>query len=391
VNVIYFVDDEQSVLDGLRRMLRDLRKEWRMEFFTCARKALAAMQNVPPDVVVSDMRMPGMDGVELLAQVQKRYPSGIRMVLSGHAEFDAISRVMSSAHQVMSKPCEAEHLRAVLKNAGILCRQLVDPSLAKAIAGLGSLPSIPTVLQELIDTLQRSEVDQRVVAAMIERDPALSVRVLQVANSGFFASRTRIDSISQAVVMLGAEMLKNLVIQVKIVEAFPSTNSSFSLEQFSGRLALITKLARAIAPPHVRVDDVRNLAMTADVGQMVLAARLPDRYEAVLQECQLRQRSIVAIEEELLGANHASVGAYLMGLWGMDPAIVTQIGQHHTPLGSGENEPLLVAVHMAECLVDSDGNEERLHELLQPGLLDAFERRDDVPGWLEQVAAALVR
>jgi len=117
VKVIYFVDDEQGVLDGLRRTLRDLRHEWQMAFFNSGEQALEAMTKQTPDVIVSDMRMPGMDGVELLARVRAEYPSVYRMVLTGHAEFEAISQVAKSAHEVMNKPCDSDQLREVLQNA----------------------------------------------------------------------------------------------------------------------------------------------------------------------------------------------------------------------------------------------------------------------------------
>ncbi|MCK5945067.1 MAG: response regulator, partial [Planctomycetes bacterium] len=114
MKVVYFVDDERSILDGLRRSLRALRKNWQFEFHDGGQKALDRMQEVKPDVVVSDMRMPGMDGAEFLTRVRREYPDTIRLVLSGYAEFDAISRVMRSAHQVMSKPCEPDQIAKVL-------------------------------------------------------------------------------------------------------------------------------------------------------------------------------------------------------------------------------------------------------------------------------------
>lgn len=366
---VYFVDDEQSVLDGLRRMLRDLRSEWHMSFYTSAESALAAMCDAPPDVIVSDMRMPGMDGAKLLESVEARCPSTIRFVLSGHAEIEQLSRAMRSAHQILTKPCSAERLRAALASAGALSRTLNDRQLATAIGGLGALPSIPGVLCELTELLERPEVDQRVVSKAVAKDPALSVRILQVANSGFFGAKTRIENIDQAVVMIGGRMLRNLVIHVKIVESFPIASPSFSLEGFGQRVVAIASMARAIAPECVSSDDLRALAMNSEIGQLVLASRLGGRYEAVLGEAAGSCEPVADIERRVLGVTHAEVGAYLLALWGQPPENVDRVRLHHKPSACVGEKSLLGALHIAECLVDAHGSDAKFKAALDADLV----------------------
>jgi len=95
---VLFVDDEPRILEGLRRMLRSQRNEWEMAFAPGGGAALAIMEAAPFDVVVSDMRMPEMDGATLLTQVRNLYPQVVRIVLSGHAELSAALRVVPVAH-----------------------------------------------------------------------------------------------------------------------------------------------------------------------------------------------------------------------------------------------------------------------------------------------------
>lgn len=102
---VLFVDDEQEVLEGLRNLLRRNRHEWDMVFALGGYEALAELSRGTVDVVVTDMRMPGMDGAQLLAQVKTVSPSTARLVLSGHAEKEAILRALPVAHQFLSKPC----------------------------------------------------------------------------------------------------------------------------------------------------------------------------------------------------------------------------------------------------------------------------------------------
>jgi HD-like signal output (HDOD) protein len=363
LKVVYFVDDEPRVLEGLRRSLRPLRKEWAFELHSSAVAALERMKEVTPDVIVSDMRMPVMDGAAFLDQVCAEYPDTIRFILSGHAEFGSISKVMRNAHQVLRKPFETEDLIRVLKNADLLRERFKDAGVATAISGLGALPSIPAVLSELTDLLQRDEVDQRVVAETVARDPALVIRVLQVANSGFFSPRSRIESIDQAVVMLGLKMLNHLVVQVKIVEAFPSTSAVFSPERLGLRASRIADFATQIATPDTNTQQL-------------------------LEQASVDGAPVWKVERRTFGVDHAAVGAYLLGLWGQDPALVERVAQQLVPLSrDGEEQVLLLLLHVAAALVDSGGDRSRFERLVQLGVTEHPIVATQLDEWLELAAA----
>jgi len=109
INVI-FVDDEQHVLDGLKRSLRGMSGKWNMDFVSEGEEALTLMKTKPYDIIVSDMQMPGMSGEELLGKVEQQYPSTARVVLSGHVDQDTTYRMVGSNHLFLSKPCSAELL-----------------------------------------------------------------------------------------------------------------------------------------------------------------------------------------------------------------------------------------------------------------------------------------
>jgi response regulator RpfG family c-di-GMP phosphodiesterase len=110
---IVFVDDESSILQAMRRTLHSMRSEWEMEFFSSADSALAGLASLASlaksaaDVIVSDMRMREMDGWELLAEVKKRHPETVRLLLSGYADPSSIMRSVGTAHQYMAKPCDS--------------------------------------------------------------------------------------------------------------------------------------------------------------------------------------------------------------------------------------------------------------------------------------------
>jgi len=121
VKRILFVDDDESVLDALRNILRKRRNEWDMVFSIGAKAALTELAKAPFDVVVTDMRMPGMDGAALLTHVRDHYPGTARIVLSGHAERDAIVRALPVTHQFLNKPCDAVTLRSVVERTSTDC------------------------------------------------------------------------------------------------------------------------------------------------------------------------------------------------------------------------------------------------------------------------------
>ena len=114
---ILFIDDEPLVLQGLALLLRRERHAWKMVFVQSGEEAVAALEREHFDAVVSDMRMPGMDGAELLQMVTERYPSVIRLLLTGQADASMLLRAREVTHHFLSKPCSASELRETLPSA----------------------------------------------------------------------------------------------------------------------------------------------------------------------------------------------------------------------------------------------------------------------------------
>src|SRR5262245_4158883 len=161
---ILFVDDDQSILDGLRNLLWKYRREMKMAFALGGEDALGQLAKGPFDVIVSDMRMPGMDGATLLQKVKEEYPDVVRIVLSGHAEQEAIFRALPIAHQFLSKPCDADKLCNVIESACRLHTLLNDESVRKAVGKIEKLPSLETTYHELSQAMLRSDASAQTVA-----------------------------------------------------------------------------------------------------------------------------------------------------------------------------------------------------------------------------------
>ena len=191
---ILFVDDDELALRGLDRLLRTMRDEWEMEFTDSGEKALARMALVPFDIIVSDMRMPGMNGAELLNEVLKRHPKTLRLILSGYADRDLILKCIGSTHQYLAKPCDAKTLKMTVRRAAHLEESLKSEALRLLLNRCSVLPSVPALYSEIVETLQDPAADVEEVGAIIVRDVAMTAKILKLVNSAFFGLGNEISS-----------------------------------------------------------------------------------------------------------------------------------------------------------------------------------------------------
>jgi len=353
---VIFVDDESRVLDGIRRLLYPMRSEWEMSFAGSGEQALEMIQAAPVDVVISDIRMPGMDGTELLSLVRERHPEIVRIVLSGQSERDLTLKSALCAHQYLSKPCDAESLKNTISRAFALKSTLTDPSMQTIVSAAGNLPSIPSAFHELTSKLQDPDWSTKEIATIIARDPAMSAKILQLSNSAFFGARRRITNIPDAVVCLGLDTLKTLALSVGVFSAFsPSSSSSFSIEAF-GRHGLMTAiLARKIAQTEggspQEAEDAFIAGLLHDIGRLVMISVMPEKYDTAIVLSKNEGLPMVEAEQRVYGTTHCEVGTYILWLWGLPDNIVQATAYHHFP-GKlpGPATSTLLAVHIADAL-----------------------------------------
>jgi HD-like signal output (HDOD) protein len=330
VKRVLFVDDEPHLLDGLRGRFWRNRDEWEMEFASSGEAALETLDRSDCDVIVTDIRMPRMDGAQLLRLVQQRHPRVIRIALSGYTEMEAALRALPVAHQFLSKPCDGAVIENVLERACGLQSLLAGAAIRNTIGAVGELPSTPRIYTALTELLADPEVDPRAIARTIEQDPAVSARVLQIVNSAFFGLSHAIVGLPQAVLHLGVETIKNVVFTAELFRSFP-VRRGFSVDLLQQHSYLTAKIAAAIATGHTTAQDAFTAALLHDVGKLVLASKLPDRFAEALQLCAQEARPLYAVEQDLYGFTHAEAGAYLLGLWGLPYPIVEAVAHHHAP------------------------------------------------------------
>jgi HD-like signal output (HDOD) protein len=327
---VLFVDDEPHLLDGLRGRFWRNRDEWQMEFVSSGEAALETLGRGDCDVIVTDIRMPTMDGAELLRLVRQRHPRVIRIAPSGYTEMESALRALPVAHQFLSKPCDSAVIENVLERACSLQSLLADPAIRNAVGSVGELPSTPRIYSALTQMLADPDVDQRAVAGVIEQDPAVSARVLQIVNSAFFGLSQPIAGLTQAVLHLGIEAIKNLVFTAELFRSFPVRNG-FSVDLLQQHSYLTAKIAASIVNGHSKAQDAFTAALLHDVGKLVMASKLPGQFAEAMRLCLQSARPLHEVERQLHGFTHAEAGAYLLGLWGLPYPIVEAVAHHHAP------------------------------------------------------------
>lgn len=354
---ILFVDDEPNVLSGLRRMLRLMRDQWDMQFATSGPEALALAQNKPGfDVIVSDMRMPGMDGAKLLEEIRRVSPQTVRLVLSGQSDEELTMKAVGPAHQFLSKPCEADTLINVIQRACALREGRVAGGLAKLVAQLDKLPSMPGIYRRLVAELQSPEAGVDTIGSLIAQDPAMTSKILKLVNSSFFALKRTVTDPTQAAMILGISTIKSLVLSAHIFGQM----SAHVPEELHLPALHIHSLAAAVCARRLmelqqggkaRAEEAFVAGLLHDVGRLAIAANLADDYQEAVLLAQRENVALVAAERQVLGACHAEVGAYLLGLWGLPDAVVQAVGSHHEPAAADPDEfTVLVCVHVANVL-----------------------------------------
>jgi putative nucleotidyltransferase with HDIG domain len=292
------------------------------------------------------MRMPGMDGWQLLTEVKSRQPQAVRILLSGQSESASVMRAVGAAHQYLDKPCDSGAIQQAIARTQGTKRLLTDERLISLVGRVGLLPPAPHTFQQLLRCLQRLDYSLTEVAQIVEGDVAMTANILKLVNSPFFGCRQPITSIERAVNYLGTDTIGSLVLGSGAFNAESTSGVASPDHARAWRHGLqVAMAARAIAlhdnMPKPQVEEAFLAALLHDIGKLVLPepaapggpADTPDPADhGPLANVDL----------------HAEVGAYLLSLWAFPTSIVEAVAYHHHP-GAAHSDigPLAAMVDIA--------------------------------------------
>jgi HD-like signal output (HDOD) protein len=352
---ILFVDDEPRLLDGLERLLRPQREHWQMAFAGSGERALEMLRTEPFDVVVTDLRMPQMDGAHLLDAVRQRFPGVIRMVLYGYGEREAALHSAPHAQQFLAKPCDPAKLRGAIEQSCGCTGMVPDEAIRRIVGAVGELPSLPHTCRQLMLALQDPDAAPDEIGRIIERDIGITAKVLQLVNSALFGRSREVHTVRLAVNQLGVDTLRQLVMSVELFRTFDPGRRvpGFSLEDVATHSQLVARIAARLPAPKNMAGHGVMAALLHDSGKLILATRLPVEFAAALRRAEESGLPLHEVEIEIMGASHAEVGAYLLGLWGLPGPMVEAVQLHHRPQyvdNGGQGLDAVAVTHIANGL-----------------------------------------
>lgn len=332
---VLFVDDEPAVLDGLEDMLHKHRRRWDMTFACGGDAAISEMTDTSYDVVVSDVRMPSVGGVDVLKYAKENCPNAIRIALTGFSDEGSTIKLTELAQRYLTKPCSVEDLDdAITRDSGLI-EAFDNPRVQELAGSAGRLPADESIQSKLLACLNSSEGSVEEIAALVEDDLALTAKVLQLANSSFFRRQVSVVSARQAVTHLGIEVIRSLVLADQLFEKSNEVPKMdyFDIHAMHRHSQLCSLIAREIATS----PEMATVAMTAgllhDVGKLLVAIDKPELVASLVgaQEGPPYTWISVEREREILGCTHSEVGGYFLNLWGVPTPVVEAVTFHDTP------------------------------------------------------------
>lgn len=380
---------------NLQAMLTPLAGSWEVEYFGDAESALKQMAISSPEVVISDLRMPGMDGASFLKEVCDRHPGVARIALSSQNELSGALRAIPVAHQFLLKPCDLGSFRVAIERATSLSNVLGNKLLASIVGSVKDLPVLPRTYLALRDKLMDPEASARDVVKIVEQDVGISAKILQLVNSALFGVPRGIASVSTAVSYLGIGMMQNLVLSAEVFHIFEGVAAipGFSMEEVHAHSQLTARIAAKIPAPVDIHSAVTVAGMLHDVGKLLMAMKSPKHFARAVSGAREERRPLFEIEEELMGVSHAEVGAYLLALWGLPTPVVEAVAHHHRPKRVPQDRLDAVGiVHIANCLAHRhplrpEPGGEPPHQELQPEYLADLGILDKIDEWDAAVEA----
>jgi putative nucleotidyltransferase with HDIG domain len=348
---ILFVDTKPDTFGALQAAMRSEAGSWQVKYASGGEAALAALAQDRADVLVAEEQMAPMDGVTLLTRVRDQHPTTIRMILSGTTR-PGLATIVS--HRLLSKPCQVDELSVLIKRSSALHARTGEVEAFRKTMATTALPSRPGIYMELNQVLADPDWQPYQVSAALERDVAMSAKVLQLANSALFGLTSTVTSVRDAVMYLGVDTIRSLALTA---EAFgkvaPRGSAEFSLDDFQAHAMLVARITASILPAGRTQQEAVTAALLHDIGKLVLVSDDDRRWTQINHQARERNVPVHVVEQETDGVTHAHIGAHLLSLWGLPDPIVEAVAHHHDP---SEVDGLafdgVAAVHIANGLAN---------------------------------------
>lgn len=354
---LLIVDDEENILKALWRELFE--EDLEVETASSAEAALKLLEKERFEMVISDVRMPGMDGLRLLEAIQLRFPYMNRAILSGFvdqsAALDALAKGIATAF--IPKPWEKNALLTIIRKALEIQRTLSEWKLLDVVTHIENIPTLPRHYFEL-SRLLKKEASARQVAELIQKDAGMTMRVLQVANSAFYSWR-KVTSVERAVTMIGMDGIRNILLLTSILSKLNMNREDMGiLSEIMAQSQVVNKYVVEFHQKRAKTAIPESLACVAvlqDIGKILMLQYLPDQLKTIRSNGGAPSWSEFFNREQERGytqCTHQEIGAYFLKWWNLPDEMVEAVLFHHTPWRASEDRrELLETLEYLEGLV----------------------------------------
>lgn len=348
---ILFIDDEPMVLQGLKSKLYRRRGDWDLSFAEGGVEGVASLQKDNFDVIVTDLRMPGVDGVQVLKEAREHRPGAIRIVFSGSTDDQQTARLLSLAQQYLNKPCEPGRLEQMIERCFATQMLIGDDAIRERLGGIRALPPLPRTYSKLQTVLADERADMKAIARVVESDAAIVAKILQVVNSAFFRLPRRASSVEQAVTHLGACAIRDLVLGAELFQAQHRLPPGIDPQELQRHAYAVGCVARMVGRGKPFADDCFLAGLIHDIGRLLLGSEFPDETAQVIAAVRGGE-NLTQAENRIIGIDHARAGAYLLGVWGLSYDVIEAVAHHHAPqMVKQDGLDVLATVSIAIALV----------------------------------------
>lgn len=231
----------------------------------------------------------------------------------------------------------------------------MPPNLAQRLEGLNELPPLPNTLSKVIQQMDMVSTSAATLEEIIKEDLTLATKILKIANSPYYGLVGQVNSISHAIVILGFNEVRNLVLGLSLTEAFATEKQvgAVSIKDIwlhsMGVATASSWLSKFMEGIDVSSDELFTMGLLHDIGRFILCSHLADDFKKIL-EFQEKQNTQLFVAEEKYGLSHVEIGAYLAIRWGLGKRVTSVIRYHHSPKSGGEDEIPCAVIYLADQL-----------------------------------------
>lgn len=344
------VHPDPEAHEKLRRALLEHRRTWTLTSVASMEEARAQLARSVPSALLA-AAPPRLDGIQLLTEVRDASPQVVRLLLTDGRAPEGSIRALKIAHRVIPESAEPVLVVETIARAVTMSQLVMQPEMRKLLGEVGQLPVAPRVYSELTVRLEDPATSVEQLAQVVGEDAGLAAQVLRLANSAYFGSAAHVASLPVAAARLGTRLLRSIVLAAEVFDRFHATHSPLSLDAEQRHAALVARIASSLEPRAPWKDDAFTAGLMHDVGKLVLATRMAERYGPIVEEARRDGAPVQDVERTRLGVDHGALGACLLGTWGLPASILEAVHRHHLePLRGPLTLDVVQAVALANRL-----------------------------------------